>query len=276
MFKWSADSKYIARFKSTGIFVYETETMALLGKKAISVENVQNIEWSPSEAILSYWTPESGNIPARVSMMKIPTREIIRTKNLFSVQHVNMYWQSSGEYLLIDVTQLKKKQTSAHLEIFRVKEKGIPIDVIDRKSSETINQLTWEPNGKRFSMIATEGQKTMVYFYEMITETDKNLEKIEAGVEIALIHSMEVRGINTVSWSPAGRFCVLGGIRAYTGTLEFWDTESMTLMSSSEHDMCTHLDWDPSGRFVTTSVSFWNVQTDTGYIMWSFTGIFFF
>ena len=44
------------------------------------------------------------------------------------------------------------------------------------------------------------------------------------------------------------------------GQLEFYDAESseFILMQSSEHGMATDLEWDPTGRYVVTSVSFWS------------------
>jgi translation initiation factor 3 subunit B len=73
------------------ISVYETPGMGLLDKKSIKIENLKSFEWSPTENILSYWTsePEVGNIPARVTLLRIPNREIVRTKNLFNVVNVS-------------------------------------------------------------------------------------------------------------------------------------------------------------------------------------------
>ena len=44
------------------------------------------------------------------------------------------------------------------------------------------------------------------------------------------------------------------------GQLEFYDTDSsdFTLMASPEHSMATDLEWDPTGRYVVTSVSYWS------------------
>lgn len=36
--------------------------------------------------------------------------------------------------------------------------------------------------------------------------------------------------------------------------------------------MASECEWDPSGRFVITSVSYWRFQSDTGYYVWSFQG----
>lgn len=49
----------------------------------------------------------------------------------------------------------------------------------------------------------------------------------------------------------------LGGGAGLTGTLEFFDTGDMVSMNTSEHFMCTHVEWDPTGRYVMTYVCAW-------------------
>ena len=41
------------------------------------------------------------------------------------------------------------------------------------------------------------------------------------------------------------------------GVLEFYDTMDSTCMSQAEHFMATDVEWDPTGRYVATSVSWW-------------------
>ena len=62
---------------------------------------------------------------------------------------------------------------------------------------------------------------------------------------------------NTLFWSPAGQFIVLAGLRNLGGTLEFVDTNDFTIMNSTEHYSCSDVEWDPTGRYVVTAVSFW-------------------
>ena len=57
-----------------------------------------------------------------------------------------------------------------------------------------------------------------------------------------------------------------------SGVLEFIDTNDMTTMSTGEHFMAGELEWDPTGRYVVSSVSFWRHQNDTGFYVWSFQG----
>lgn len=77
--------------------------MGLIDKKSIKVENIKAFEWSPGDNIISYWTPEPevGNIPARVTCMHIPSRRIVRTKNLFNVLNVSILFYCFFLFLLI-------------------------------------------------------------------------------------------------------------------------------------------------------------------------------
>jgi translation initiation factor 3 subunit B len=101
VFQWSPESDYFGRLISDKmISVYESETMNLHEKKSIKIEAVKDFKWSPlpelsnsgkvkqSDLLLSYWTPENGNMPARVSVMRLADRSVIRNKNLFNVAKV--------------------------------------------------------------------------------------------------------------------------------------------------------------------------------------------
>ena len=226
-----------------------------------------DVAWSPKDHTLSYWTPESGNIPARVSLVSIPSRELLRTKNLFGVLDCKLYWQSLGDYLLVKVDRAKtKKSTVTSFELYRIREKEVPVDVMEAIPNEEVSGMFWEPRGTRFVVLSSEGQKSNAHFYQL------NLDKTDLSGGVKHIRSMEAKGVNTVSWSPKGRFCILAGVRAHQGQLQFWDTEENTLMASEEHYACTDLEWDPTGRFVISGVSGWHIQTDTGFMMWTCTG----
>ncbi len=58
-------------------------------------------------------------------------------------------------------------------------------------------------------------------------------------------------------WSPAGQYIVLAECRE-VGALEFIDTTDFSTMASGEHYKATNVEWDPTGRYVVSSVSAWN------------------
>lgn len=302
VFKWSADCKYVARVRpGQSIDIYETATMGLLDKKPVKIDGVVDFEWAPAmpeaengkkapEAIFCYWTPEMENQTARVGLMSVPSKEVIRTRNLFNVTDCKLHWQNEGKYLCVKVdrhTKTNKKSTFTNLEFFRVAEKNIPVEVVEIK--EMVINFAWEPKGDRFVLI-TSGEvvagaavatpKTAVSFYCP--------EKTKSGVgKFRLIRTLEKRNSNAIYWSPKGRFVVVATVHSQQGAeLEFYDfdfegekkdsnkelTANLQQMATAEHYGVTDIDWDPSGRFVATSVSMWKHMMENGYHLWDFKG----
>ena len=288
-FKWSADDKYVARMKEEKeISVYELPKMNQLDKTSIKIEGVRDFEWAPAtaqrdgvktyEQLFCYWTPEIGSNPAKVGLMSIPSKEIVRTRNLFNVSDAKLHWQSQGSYVCVKVDRhsKSKKSLATNLEIFRVREKGVPVEVVDSIKDTVIN-FAWEPKGDRFVLITTSEPvvatavppKTSVSFFCP--------EKIKgAGVgNFKHIRTVDKKNSNGIYWSPKGRFVVVATIAsAQSFDLDFWDldfegekpesdkdlTANLQLMSTGDHYGVTDVDWDPTGRYVVSSASMFKQQ----------------
>ncbi|KAF1824011.1 translation initiation factor eIF-3b [Dissoconium aciculare CBS 342.82] len=300
-FKWSADSKYVARMNpGQSISVYELPRMNLMKKTSIKIEGVVDFEWSPSnpqrdnikeyEQLLCYWTPELGSNPAKVGLMSIPSEEIVRTRNLFNVSDAKLHWQSESAFVCIKVDRhsKSKKSMATNLEIFRVKEKGVPVEVVDSLKDTVIN-FAWEPKGDRF-VIITAGEvpqgsqippKTAVSFFA------PEKAKGNAVGNFKLIRTIDKKNNNAIHWSPNGRFVIVATVLSQQGyDLDFWDfdfegekdekekdlTANLQLMGTADHYGVTDIEWDPSGRFVATSASVWKHRMENGYHLYSFAG----
>ncbi|TVY50905.1 Eukaryotic translation initiation factor 3 subunit B [Lachnellula cervina] len=300
-FKWSADDKYVARLtQGQSISVYDLPTMLLVDKKVIKIEGVMEFEWAPAtphrdgvktyEQLFCYWTPEIGSNPAKVGLMSIPSKEVVRTLNLFSVTDARLHWQSDASYLCVKVDRhsKSKKSLATSLEIFRVKEKGVPVEVVDGIKDTVVN-FAWEPKGDRFVIITTAEvaapsavpPKTSVAFYCP--------EKVKgAGVgNFKHIRTYDKKNSNAIYWSPKGRFVVVATVSSQQSfELEFYDldfegekpesdkdlTANLQLMNTAEHYGVTDIEWDPTGRFVATSSSVWKVPMENGFHMYDFKG----
>lgn len=145
-----------------------------------------------------------------------------------------------------------------------MREKEIPVDSVEIK--ETIQAFAWEPVGTKFAVIHGEPPSTSVSFYE-----------VKTGQTPSLLKKYERKACNQLYWAPSGtsrtllgcichliignhfvgQFIVLAGLRAMSGTLEFVDTADFTIMNTGEHFMATDVEWDPTGRYVATAVSWW-------------------
>jgi len=92
------------------------------------------------------------------------------------------------------------------------------------------------------------------------------------GSNVELVQTLDKRSCNALFWSPRGQFLVLAGLGSMAGELEFVDTADMTTMAKTEHFQATDVEWDPSGRYVVTGVSFWGCKVDNGYWIFNFQG----
>ncbi|CRK23796.1 hypothetical protein BN1708_013805 [Verticillium longisporum] len=216
-FKWSADDKYVARLtQGSSISVYELPRMGLLDKTTIKIDGVMDFDWAPAtvhregvknyEQLFCYWTPEIGSNPAKVGLMSIPSKEIVRTLNLFSVSDVKLHWQSDASFLCVKVDRhsKSKKSQATSLEIFRVKEKGVPVEVVDTIKDTVVN-FAWEPKGDRFVIITTTEPAGPTAVAPKTSgekpESDKDLT-----ANLQLMNTADHYGVTDVEWDPSGRF----------------------------------------------------------------------
>lgn len=99
--------------------------------------------------------------------------------------------------------------------------------------------------------------------------------KFDSINDFASSETLEKKTSNAIYWSPRGRHVILATLRSTTVfDLEFWDLDfdtigdqkegskndpaaSIQLMSTQEHYGVTDIEWDPTGRYVITSASFW-------------------
>lgn len=200
-----------------------------------------------------------------VVICSIPDRRELNQKILYGVTDCKLHWHPDGDYLAVEVviSTSKGKKPYTSFELFLVREKGIPVDNL--KIEDSCIGFAWEPRGKRFGLVHTEDVSSTtrynVSFYTMEAK------------QVKLLVTLEKRQANELHWSPAGRVCVLAGLRSPNGVFEFYDVqEKETLASDLHHMMTTDVTWDPTGRYFVTYVSFWKEKSETGYMMWSITG----
>ncbi|KAH9249830.1 hypothetical protein BASA81_012425 [Batrachochytrium salamandrivorans] len=280
--KWSFDGQFVARQVENGIAVYESSTMKLVDGKPLACKGLVSFEWSPTENKVAFWSPEEGNVPARICLMDPVKRIELRSKIVFSVQAVKLYWQSNGDFLCAQVTRTKKKTVFTSFELFRVRDNGVPNETMN--VNETVGSFAFEPQGVRFAIVHTATpdaevqQKMHTSFY--------SLGQVRNGKEIALVHRLESRACNTVVFAPHQQgVVILASLEQFTigsgtGALEFFDLETKTVLNQVEHYNCSTVQWDASGRFavsVCCQPSFsGNVPVrytvDNGYRIWSFQG----
>lgn len=267
------EDKYFAKIGKNAIYVYETETFSLIDKKPMKVENVADFSWSPTDPILAHFVPElgGGNQPARVSMeisflvyffsalvemphifaylpyqvslVQIPSKEEFNQKIIFTVSDCKMYWQSNGDYLAVKVDHYtkSKKNTYSSFELFRIKERDIPIEIVELENkNDKIIAFAWEPKGHRFAVIHGDNPRPDISFYSMRSGSNTT--------RVTKLTTLKGKQANALYWSPSGRFIILAGLKGFNGQLEFYDVDELQTTAQAEHFMATDVEWDPTGR----------------------------
>ncbi|KAJ2441591.1 Translation initiation factor 3 subunit b, partial [Coemansia sp. RSA 2424] len=310
-FKWSPSERYLARMTpETSLSIYDVQTMGLVDRKPMKVPGIQDFAWCPHTIVdsrtnqakpemIAFWTPEDGNLPARVSLISVPSKTLVRTKNLFNVHTCALHWHPQGQMLCVRVQRYTKSRKSqfTNLEIFRTNERDVPVDIIELKDSAVV--FEWEPVSEnyRFAIVHSEDPnppptnasrmalataKTSVSFYAF--ERQGKLVQKEG---FKLLKTLGGKNTTNLRWSPQGRHIVLATLRTISACpLEFYDVDfdqaaaaksgdagdAITLLESREHYGVTELDWDPTGRFAVSSASSWRHTMDNGYVLWDFKG----
>lgn len=72
-----------------------------------------------------------------------------------------------------------------------------------------------------------------------------------------MTEKFEKKLCNSLFWSPTGQFILLASLRSANYTLEFVDTSDFSRTNTQEHFKLSDVEWDPTGRYVVTSVSYW-------------------
>ncbi|KAH9055120.1 eukaryotic translation initiation factor eIF2A-domain-containing protein [Lactarius deliciosus] len=284
--KWSPDDKYTAWLTpGQQISVYELPGMSLQGKKSLKIEGVVDFEWcphgekeredatkaskKPTENMLAYWRPKFANQPARVTLLDFPGRTVLRQKNLFNVSE-----QNQRDFLCVHVDRHTKTKKSifCNLEVFHVREKDFPVEVVELK--DTVTDFSWEPKGERFAIVSSSDPnlgnpgpiKTVVGFYQL----DRNENDFQ------LLRTLGGRTTNTIRWSPRRRHVVLATVGSMSKSeLEFWDLDfnsddvvkkdppkeewnsGIQQLGVADHYGVTDVEWDPNWRYLATAASAW-------------------
>ena len=112
-FLWSPDGRFLARCTDQAIFVYDSQDdFELTADPATEkrgpikfADGLQGFDWSPRENIISAWIPEKNNVPARLQLIRIPSRQEVRS------------W-AVRDQITLNVAKLQTARSRLHRPIF--------------------------------------------------------------------------------------------------------------------------------------------------------------
>lgn len=311
--RWSFNDKYCARMVGDNLVVHDaSQNFQALASKGLKVAGIRDFSFAPTgvevapfrkgdepSVLLAYWTPETNNMSCKASVVEVPRGRILKTVNFVQVSDVTFHWQNKSEYLAFNVTRHTKsgKTKFSNLDICRLTEKDIPVEKIEFK--ERVFEVEWEKNGNRFITIAIDDEtddgnpsipRNIVSFFAPEKKDAKNNKNGNSVSKWKIAAKLTDKFFNTVSWSPAGRFVIVGSIikpnmrkcelvfydMDYAGEKNINDADdvdaSIKELSDITNANFTDLTWDPSGRFACGWSSALKHKVDNGFKIYDVAG----
>merc|ERR1719223_2196096 len=277
-FLWSNDGQFFAECNESQVILRDTKTFDYLrtpdGKKrGLKFENLDTMQWSPKDNVLAVWTLEKNNNPARLVLVEVPSFNEITSRSRTQVE-AEMHWQNNGDFLCLCVTKLSKtgKKIGTNLELFRMRERGVPVDVVEIK--DTVRGFFWENGGNRFALITTDenGHKPKLQIWVL------NKEKCEVAASLDLPGT----SFTKLVWAPDGHYFVIAAIGH--GDLLFSsvhpETQKIEILHKEEHFMVNFVQYSPCLRYVITAVCAdmrdtgmgFKYSQESGMRIWTFQG----
>lgn len=288
-FLWSPDDKYIACIgKQKEVYVYELPSMLLIEdqekkRTPLKYSGVKEFDWSPVDNILAIWIPQTNDTPGTLILVDVPSRKELVSRKIYDVSVASIHWHNKGDYLCLKTTIQKKsgkkiKKEYTQLEIFRMREKNIPVDNVQIEAVKT-KQFHWEEsNSNRFALILREEttNKQQIRFYKISNKGTARDAKWSSTFDIN-------NQMNFMKWSPQGTYFILASL-ASEGTLYFCclnNNDEVDVIHKDEHLLVNSISWSRCGRFLVSAVSnnpnafntgFREENSEAGFHIWTFQG----
>jgi translation initiation factor 3 subunit B len=272
LFRWSFDDAYFATVVKDRIQIYDAATMQLFGGAALRVPGIKTFSWSPSANVLAYYVPvpEDGNHPAGVTLMEVPSKNVVRQKNLFDVKDCRLHWHPSGAYLAVKVDRLvgsKKKSKSARVFFGKVKRAELLEEDPDMDSTQINRKVdeAWEkaPEKERAKYEAMAREDKERYAKELNFSTTFQIFRMDVkGIPVEEVEFDKKDPVVAFAWQPSGSmFAVIHG-RAAKPDVSIYAVkkEGVKLLKTLEQRQANTLFWSPVNDFLVLA----NVKSQQG------------
>lgn len=272
---WSHDDKKFAVLDKGNVEVFDCST--LRHQKIPGLTGVGAISTSPTNGYIACFVPSVNGGMGHISVYSLKTLESVRRQNIFNPYPFEFVWHPTGRFLVahsLCPPEAAYKKFTMNIFVFRICEKGIPVQSIDNTPCEVVHSLAWEPtyNSSRFAFVSASFKSRNVSEHPTL-KSDTSIVICHARPDKILRERVvKTESTNAVSWSPRGQFfiAITAGVTGSTST--FIDSKTGEITNKQESIGRITVEWDCSGRFATIVRSDLRKNAETGYTITDFYG----
>ena len=120
-------------------------------------------------------------------------------------RHAGRHDQGHFLCIKVDKHSKSKKTLNSVFELFRLRDKDVPIEVTEFSKETSVIAFAWEPKGIRYAIIHGEAgsARTDVSFYSMGSKYNGHHH---------LVKTLERKACSTLWWSPVGSILLLANL----------------------------------------------------------------
>jgi translation initiation factor 2A len=210
---------------------------------------------------IAVFTPETSGMPSKINLYKhegSSTSEV-SCRTSFSASSATFYWNLRGNKLLVHThSDIDRAGTSYYgsTGLFLISTDGTISEKVPQTKEGPIHDVQWSPLGDTF-IVCAGSMPAQITLYN---------ENGQATYEFGAAHR------NTISWSPHGRFLMIGGFGNLQGEMDFYDMRRVKKIASKTAHCTVGLDWSPCSRYLLTSTTAPRMNVDNGFKIFKYNG----
>jgi translation initiation factor 2A len=262
---YTADGKLCARMVSNELHFYSGDDIAAGVIDKIRQPNIKHFAVAPAgPAVGKYYIatfiPELKGKPAGVYIYCYPDlTNVITSKHFFKAEEVKLNWSPIGNALIVQThTSVDKTGESYYGEssIYMLASDASFDCVVPKGKDGPVGDVQWSPSGKVFVVVAGKTPAKATLF--------------DAKCNPLCDFGEAPR--NIVSWSPHGRFLVIAGFGNLAGDADFWDTNKLKKMGSTNLSCTVKYGWSPDSRYFMTATTHPRLRVDNNVKIYRYNG----
>ncbi|KAI2631169.1 translation initiation factor eIF-2A [Xylaria nigripes] len=260
--QYTSDEKFCARLVTNEVQFYSSGDLTTVWNK-LRVEGVADFAIAPGKGYnVAVFIPERKGQPATVKVFNVPQfTSPISQKTFFKGDKVQLKWNSLGTSLIVLAqTDVDKSNKSYYGEttLYLLSANGSLDARITLDKEGPIHDVSWSPTGDEFGVIYgyMPDAKTTIFNHRAVAT-----------------HSFPLGPRNTITFSPTGRFALVGGFGNLTGQIDVYDLENnYTKLCTIESGNPSVCQWSPDSRYIMTATTSPRLRVDNGVKLWHVKG----